>query len=331
MGSGSADAVLAICLPCAGAISYELAKGIRMSRAKTAETEPAETELAKKKTCFIVTPIGGNNTEIRRATDGLLESVLRPVLDDMNYELFVAHQISATGSITRQVIRHLLDADLVIANLTGLNPNVMYELAVRHCTKKPVITISEETTKLPFDIAEERTIFYRNDMNGAVELADSLRHALRANDSSVIADNPVVRAGEHRVLIENLDREDANEILVSRLENIEDLLSILTSNTSKLTWGDSSRVAPWKRSEAGALRKTEITILCSPHNLYEIARELSSIDGVIEVNHIDLPFNNSEPSKFDLLVVFNSGLVKPDAFNHAILRAGGSLISMVVK
>jgi hypothetical protein len=107
--------------------------------------------------CFIVTPIGGDNTEIRRAAEGVIDAVVLPLLINnfgfRDTNITVAHRMPQAGSINRQVIQRILEDDLVITNLTGLNPNVMYELAIRHASRKPVIIICENGTKLPFDIA----------------------------------------------------------------------------------------------------------------------------------------------------------------------------------
>lgn len=100
-------------------------------------------------TCFVITPIKGEFTATRRATDGLTDTGITPALQELGMRMEVAHRISTTGSITSQVIEHLLDDDLVIANLTEVNANVMYELAIRHCSRRPVVSIALRRTDLP--------------------------------------------------------------------------------------------------------------------------------------------------------------------------------------
>jgi len=155
----------------------------------------------KEKTCFVIMPIGPEASSIRRASDGLLDAVITPVITSLDYKIDVAHRISTSGSITKQVIQHLLDADLVVANLTGLNPNVMYELAVRHAKRLPVISVAESGTKLPFDIADERTIFYDDDMTGVEILKPKLKKAVEAiHSDKEKPDNPIYRAMTSQVI-----------------------------------------------------------------------------------------------------------------------------------
>ncbi|MCE0490974.1 hypothetical protein LU196_13085 [Pantoea sp. Mb-10] len=199
----------------------------------------AEKDVAEKK-CFIVTPIGAADSSTRRKAQGILDSVIRPALRDKGYEVHVAHEISTLGSITKQVIQHLLQDELVITNLTDLNPNVMYELAVRHATKKPVITIAEEGTTLPFDISDERTIFYKNDMAGAFELIPRLEKAIDAAINDENQDNPIYRVAEALIIRESTETRPTDKYLIERMDALEDSISMLgrslnNSNSVSLT------------------------------------------------------------------------------------------------
>ena len=112
----------------------------------------------EKKNCFIIAPIGEEGSKERHRSDNILKYVISPALEKCDYKAIRADQISNPGIITSQIIEHLIDDSLVIADLTGQNPNVYYELAIRHFTNKPFIQIIESDEDIPFDIAGLRTI-----------------------------------------------------------------------------------------------------------------------------------------------------------------------------
>jgi hypothetical protein len=70
-----------------------------------------------------------------------------------------ADEIGEPGYINDHVIRLLNEAPLVIADLFGNNPNVFYEMAVRHTLGKPLIPIAEKGALIPFDVRGIRTVF----------------------------------------------------------------------------------------------------------------------------------------------------------------------------
>lgn len=177
---------------------------------------------------FVIAPIGTNDSTIRRSTDGLIRAAVRPVIEACGLEVVVAHEISEPGSITQQVIEQLLTAAVVVANLTGLNPNVMYELAVRHAARKPVILIAEVGTDLPFDIADERALFYVNDMAGVEELKSQLAASINAALLAPPPVNPVYRAA-HAELIRSLESGAGETTYVL------DQLTLLTDRIAELS------------------------------------------------------------------------------------------------
>lgn len=155
----------------------------------------------KERKCFIITPIGEANSKIFRKAKGVIDSVIKPVLIENNFsDIKPAYEISESGMIGNQIIEHIMTDDLVVANLTNNNPNVMYELAVRHIIAKPIIHICENGTVLPFDIKDSRTIFYNDDMYGTEELKRSFNeYVINIDYSNEYVNNPILN-GNHKLM-----------------------------------------------------------------------------------------------------------------------------------
>lgn len=168
--------------------------------------------------------------------------VLRPVLERMGFEATAAHESESPGSITRQIIVRLLESDLVIADLTTLNPNVMYELAIRHCNRRPVVTLAEESTKLPFDVVTEKTIFYRNDIAGVRDLSSRLRRFVEAAMAEAEPDNPVYRAAEAGIMKQVTPADSTEGYILRRLESIEATLNEVYLRDQVMVQGKVSRI-----------------------------------------------------------------------------------------
>lgn len=198
---------------------------------------------SKKKTCFIITPIGQEQSEIRRHIDGVIDEVINPVLLELGFDSpVVSHREYTTELIVKSIISKIVNSDLVIANLTTLNANVMYELALRHAIGKPVICIAENGTYLPFDTNDARTIFYSNDMKGAFELKEMLKKFVEKIDyTQEVFDNPITNAVT-AIKIENMlfkdkpSESDKFSYLLDRLEKIENSITKSTkqSNTEEV-------------------------------------------------------------------------------------------------
>lgn len=133
-----------------------------------------------KYSAFFVTPIGEEGSSERKRADDLLGFVLDPVFG-AQFEITRADLIDDPGNINHDIIERLYSADLVIADLTGFNPNVMYEVGVRHSFNMPIIQIAQKGAKLPFDVATERTIFFDvGDLKSVEDAKKRLKNAVGA-------------------------------------------------------------------------------------------------------------------------------------------------------
>ncbi|HLG17757.1 MAG TPA: hypothetical protein VJH03_25155 [Blastocatellia bacterium] len=106
----------------------------------------------------MIAPIGESASETRKRSDIVLKYVISPAAEQCGYATLRADQIAEPGLITSQVIQHIIEDPFVIADLSERNPNVFYELAIRHALRKPLVQIIKNDEQIPFDVAGTRTI-----------------------------------------------------------------------------------------------------------------------------------------------------------------------------
>lgn len=113
-----------------------------------------------KKICFYITPIGSDDSQERKHADLFISALIQPALAEIGLAVVRADQIGEPGMITSQVIEYLKKAQLAIADLSYLNPNVFYEVALRHALRLPVVQLIRKADRLPFDVNQSRTLVF---------------------------------------------------------------------------------------------------------------------------------------------------------------------------
>jgi|SRR5712664_2415723 hypothetical protein len=243
--------------------------------------------MAEKKLCFVVSPIGKADSEIRTHADWVLDGIIRPVMDKFpDFHVKRADDDPRPGQIDTHMIDDLLNADLVIADLSLLNPNVFYEIGIRHMAQKPVIHMQLASEDVPFDVSLYRAVKFslakHRDIDAAKSDLEKAVQAVLAEGYQV--ENPITRA-RGRIKLEEHATPDQRVILEE--------LATLKSRLSQLD--KSSR-------PSDPVFMYEATIECDPGDEAKMARRLkerydqvSTSPKRVKVVHIS---SNQNPDRF---------------------------------
>ncbi len=165
------------------------------STSAKSRTEESKGEFAD--TCFYITPIGEDDSEPRRHADFVMEYIVEPAVKEFGLKVVRADQMGKPGMIGKQLIEYILKAPIVIADLSFHNPNVFYEICLRHTTRRPIVQIIRAADKIPFDVNQYRTIpietrdpytLVPKIQTYIAEVANQVRRALEDEEQS---DNPI--------------------------------------------------------------------------------------------------------------------------------------------
>lgn len=139
------------------------------------------------KSCFVVMAIGSQKSgEDELTADDLkekYETLIKKAVQDAysGIEIVRVDEVNDQGTITTDIITKLLFSDFVIVDISHPNPNVYYELGVRHCSRAGTILIKDRNVgaNAPFDISHERYIEYDNSPKGLADLTKQLKEKFK--------------------------------------------------------------------------------------------------------------------------------------------------------
>lgn len=179
-----------------------------------------DRELMKR--CFVISPIGNAGTDIRKNADQLYQHIIKPVCEKCGFAAQRIDEFNTPDSITQEILEALNDYDLVIADLTGHNPNVFFEIGYRTRSQKPIIHLKRKDEIIPFDVSTIRTFEYDlTDLDMVTATKDRLEQ--------VIKNFKYDEAKEPKKANNNFE----NNIIVASLNDIQYKIDVLTEEIKR--------------------------------------------------------------------------------------------------
>jgi hypothetical protein len=194
------------------------------------------------------------------AFNDISELVRETVISD-NHEIIRADEISNTGIIVDQIQREIEKSDFIIADVSGKNPNVMYELGLAQSLKKPILPIIHLGEEIPFDIASFRTIMY--DRNRLIEtLVTPLRKLLASMNIDLSLENLTKEYKKEKELRKTIF-VSYSHVDTKYLDRLKIHLKPFEKNELIDLWADTKIKAgeKWKEKIEKALSKSVMAIL----------------------------------------------------------------------
>ncbi|RYZ21851.1 MAG: DUF4071 domain-containing protein [Chitinophagaceae bacterium] len=227
-----------------------------------------------KPSCFVIMPFrkkqyqpAGSGTSVTIDFDAVYEQIIRPAIEDAGMEPMRADKEELQGSIHKPMFERIILSEYVVADLTGANANVFYELGIRHAVKPwTTVSIFAGNSPIPFDLSAFRALPYDFSEAEGLPNAASTRQAItamlqKAKEDKFI-DSPVFQLvqGYH---FHNSATNDKTEVFRDRVAYDRQLGAALKAirNSGELNAGKlaaleafiAEKLSPLEDQESGVL------------------------------------------------------------------------------
>ncbi len=228
------------------------------------------------KKCFIICPIGSDGSETRKRSDVLFRHIIEPVCSNCEFTPIRVDKENTNNSLTDEIISHITNDDLVIADLTESNPNAFYEIGYRAALNKPLIQLISKDCSIPFDVSVIRTFSYDLlDLDAVEETKKRLIQTIKSIDFNQV-----------NILDESVNTPSLNINIYSQIlqeiYNIQDRLEKLSSeinskdSTAISILADKLAISNTKSPEVALTETLLSKLLDEPEKFANLSKEFGN-------------------------------------------------------
>jgi hypothetical protein len=122
----------------------------------------SEVNEEKKEKCFIIMPISDQGDYPAGHFTKVYEQIIKPSVEEVGYEAYRVDENTICDTIMNKIFSAIQECSMAVCDLSGRNPNVLYELGLRQAYDKPVVLIQDDKTEKIFDVSGISTVFYKS-------------------------------------------------------------------------------------------------------------------------------------------------------------------------
>jgi hypothetical protein len=209
---------------------------------KAAPKDGPREQAAKTDRAFVVSQIGDEKSDVRTRADEVLDFIIAPVATELSLDVVRSDRDPTPGHVTSRLIKLILESRVIIADLSGRNANVYYELGVAHSFRLPVVILVDNSDSLSFDTEHERVIEIGDRGSITARQADAAKAKLRETLAVVLKrdykpSSLVTEVAEAQSLAKLAPDDPVASELATIKQRIDELAALMRNNAPVSTAG----------------------------------------------------------------------------------------------
>jgi len=233
---------------------------------------------------------------------GEVKNILFEAIQKAGFNPNLVSDSDDIGVIHKRIIQNIYDNPIVVCDISGKNPNVMFELGMRLAFDKPTILVKDDSTNFPFDIAIIEHLIYKKDLNYSniqdfkEKLSKKISKTFEASENNKTYTTFLKHFGQFKLAQLDTVNLPMSEILLDEIKDLKTIVGISQNFINKISTQIDSRKSknydgmPW--SYGIRCEKKDLSIA------EELANIISVFPSVVGVQVVD----NQRAGGFNIFV-----------------------------